>query len=185
MVSELQSHLQGYIDKVEGMDLIRNFNVEENLESYSETNEQEKVREVVLTNKDKQWFWVSVNVVRGLRGHRDDTEALQFQIKQNLKGIKGGNREKICSTCYLLSVDAQEASFISKNVAQLPLCLACGDAVLNKQLFQGLKHRFDCTIFPLEIPEEELMWMSALWSSIPPVPSSEKNNEPVTSNKTR
>ena len=182
-MSELQAHLQIYIDKVEGMDLIQNFNVEDGLESDNETNEN-NVRQVVLTNKDKQWFWVSVKVVKGLRGNRDDTEALQFQIKQNLKGVKGGKREKICSTCYLLSVDAQEASFFSKNVAQLPLCLTSGDAILNKQLFQGLKHRFDCTIFPLEISEEELMWMSALWSNIPPVPLAEKDNEPVT-NKTR
>ena len=181
MVSTLQLHLQGYIDKLDSMELIRNSNVEENYESYNHNSDQDNIR----FDKDKQWFWVSVNVVKGLRGHRDDSEALQFQIKQNLKGVKGGSREKICSTCFLLSVDAKEASFFSKNVSQLPLCLTCGDTVLNKQLFLGLEHRFDCKIFPLEIPEEELMWMSTLWSSIAPTPSAEQSNELAANHKTR
>ena len=177
MVSDLQSHLQGYIDNIDTLEFTRTLNEVETLSDPDEDIENNPTNKKF--DKEKQWFWVSVEIVKGLRGNREDTEALQFQIKQNIKGVKGGCKEKIWSTCLLLSVDAQEASFYSKNVAQLPLCLTCGDVVLNKQLFKGLQHKFDCTIFPLEIPEEELMWMSALWSGIHPLPIGKQSKDLV------
>ena len=105
-----------------------------------------------------------VNIIKGLRGNREDTEALRFQVKQKL----GAKKEKIWASMFLLSVDAKEGMFLSKNVAQLPLCLLSGDSVLCRQLLSGIGDRFDCVTYPVEMPEDELMWMSALWSSLPP-----------------
>ena len=170
MITELQAHLQSYIDKVPTLQSTSIPNEELNIENVNESSN------IAMSNRQKQWFEVNVNVVKGLRGNRDDKEALLIQIKQNSKRLDGVQKEKNCSSIYLLSVDAQEATFYSKNVAQLPLCLTLGDSELNKHIFQGLKHRFDCTIYPLEIPEEELMWMSALWSSIPAELSNEETN---------
>ena len=170
MIPELQAHLQSYIDKVPTLQSASNPYEELNTENVNESSN------IAMNNRQKQWFEVNVNVVKGLRGNRDDKEALLIQIKQNSKRLDGVQKEKNCSSIYLLSVDAQEATFYSKNVAQLPLCLTLGDSELNKHLFQGLKHRFDCTIYPLEIPEEELMWMSALWSSIPAELSNDETN---------
>ena len=179
MVPRLQAHLQSYIDKVPTLHAMTYSNEEVDV-----NNENENINLAVI-NREKQWFSVSVNVVKGLRGNREDKEALLVQVKQTTKGTTGGKKEKICASCYLISVDAQEASFYSKNVAWLPLCLTCGDSELNKQIFQGLMHRFDCTIFPLEIPEEELMWMSALWSSIPANTPTEENNADESNKNTK
>ena len=183
MVSDLELHLQSYIDKVDTAELLRNSTVEDLSDP---DKENQRAQDNLKLDKDKEWFWVSVDVVKGLRGHREDNEALRFQIKQNLKGVKGGNKEKIWSTCFFLSVDAREVSFYSKNVTQLPLCLTSGDSILNRLLLKGIEHRFDCIIHPLEIPEEELMWMSALWSNIAPAAGDQnKRNAKASTNSKR
>ena len=167
MVTELQVHLQSYINKLNSEEVLNALSTRERLidpDSLEEGNIQENLGKdtnpPVMTS-----LTVKVELVKGLRGHREDTEAMRMQIKQTLSK---GKKEKVWSTCFLLSVDAQEATFFSKNVAQLPLCLMSGDNILGRQLLEALQHRFDCVIFPLELPEDELMWMSTLWSSIPP-----------------
>ena len=170
MILNLQDHLQSDIDKVPTLQAMSYSNEDANVDNDNDTFSN------AINNRERQWFEVSVKVVKGLRGNRDDKEALLLQIKQSSNKANGIKKEKICASCYLLSVDAKEASFYSKNVAQLPLCLACGDSELIKHVHEGLRRRFDCTIYPLEIPEEELMWMSALWSSIQAVASNNGNN---------
>ena len=170
---ELQAHLQSDIDKVPTLQVKSYSNEDANDENENSPSN------VNVNDREKSWFEVNVKIVKGLRGNRDDKEALLFQIKETINKPNGVKKEKLCASCYLLSVDAQEATFYSKNVAQLPLCLACGDAELIKHLHEGLRHRFDCTIYPLEIPEDELIWMSALWSSIPALSSNNENNPDV------
>ena len=170
MILKLQDHLQSDIDKVPTLQSMSYSNEDANIDDDNDSLSN------AISNREKQWFEVSVKVVKGLRGNRDDKEALLLQIKQSSNKANGMKKEKICASCYLLSVDAKEASFYSKNVAQLPLCLACGDSELIKHVHEGLRRRFDCTIYPLEIPEEELMWMSALWSSISVKTPNNENN---------
>ena len=178
-MSEIQSHLQGYIDKIDTIQITSKSNPEELI--FNEENDNNK--HFTQFDPEKQWFWVSVEYVKGLRGSREDCDAVQIQVKQNLKGVRGGLKEKVWSTCLLVSVAAKESTFYSKNVVQLPLCLTYGDIILNRMIFLGLQHKFDCTIFPLELPEEELMWMSAMWSSIPPPSSDNKEQTRIESSQ--
>ena len=167
MIAELQVHLQNYIDKLDPDEVFNTLNTRDELadqdgleEENGEENLDKETSPPTMTS-----LRVKVDLVKGLRGHREDTEAMRLQVTQTARKEK---KEKVWSTCVLLSVDAQEATFFSKNVAQLPLCLISGDNILGRQLLEALQHRFDCVIFPLELPEDELMWMSTLWSSIPP-----------------
>merc|ERR1719361_1544387 len=179
LMSEIQSHLQGYIDKIDTIQITSKSNPEELI--FNEENDNDK--HFTQFDPEKQWFWVSVEYVKGLRGSREDCDAVQIQVKQNLKGVRGGLKEKVWSTCLLILVAAKESTFYSKNVVQLPLCLTYGDIILNRMIFLGLQHKFDCTIFPLELPEEELMWMSAMWSSIPPPSSDNKEQTRIESSQ--
>ena len=181
MVAELQVHLQSYIDKLDPDEVFNTLNTRNELadqdgleEENGEKNLDKDTNPTTMTS-----LKVKVDLVKGLRGHREDTEAMRLQVLQTTRKEK----KKVWSTCVLLSVDAQEATFFSKNVAQLPLCLISGDNILGRQLLTALQHRFDCVIFPLELPEDELMWMSTLWSSIPPPILAQNTAAAPTNNK--
>ena len=80
-MSELQSHLQGYIDKIDTIQITSKSNPEELI--FNEENDNNK--HFTQFDPEKQWFWVSVEYVKGLRGSREDCDAVQIQVKQNLK----------------------------------------------------------------------------------------------------
>ena len=94
MILKLQDHLQNDIDKVPTLQAMSYSNEDGNVDNDNDTLNN------AINNRERQWFEVSVKVVKGLRGNRDDKEALLLQIKQSSNKANGMKKEKICATCY-------------------------------------------------------------------------------------
>ena len=71
-------------------------------------------------------FNVSIEVVKGLRGNREDAESLKFSVglttRKELKGRRGKKKKKVAEhvdaekhllTAYLLAVDSSEMTGLS------------------------------------------------------------------------
>jgi len=129
-------------------------------------------------------FNVSIEVVKGLRGNREDAESLKFSVglttrKELKKGRRGKKKKKAAEhvdsekhllTAYLLAVDSAEMTGLSSRLMEttrvLPCCLVNGDPTILSALFKALEKRFDTIIYPMDFLPEHLQWMLAMWSML-------------------
>ena len=98
-------------------------------------------------------FSTQVEKVKGLRGTREDAECLRISIlEKNSKYF-----------IYFLAVHTQEFD-LNSHVTAFPLALVNTTEVLSAQIFQQIEKLFDCKTYKLNLTNEDLKWMSALWA---------------------
>ncbi len=93
----------------------------------------------------------SISIQKGLRGNREDADALKIQAQN--------------STIYFIAINATEFDLKSQNIGNLPLALSTGPDEKVQEVFLKMEQFFDCVINPLQFEPTDLKWMSALWGA--------------------
>lgn len=114
--------------------------------------------EVALNQK----ISVKIQKVTGLRGTTDDPEALQIQLFTE-------RSRQILFTSFLVSVDCVdklELGSHSEELTNLPVMLCCGLKELERIVRDSLGKCFHCVVGDVQIKEEDLKWITAMWSGL-------------------
>jgi len=153
--------------------------LEDYLERRMETSViRDWVRTFRNTHEDTAWK-VKVQVIKGLRGHREDSDALNITVSLTTKIEKKTRKkkknepvdsERLLATVFMVGVDAGELTGLSSRLIDstvvLPCCLSNGDTTVTTALFEALEKRFDTQIQPIEFLPRHLQWMLAMWSML-------------------
>ena len=100
----------------------------------------------------------NVEIIKGLRGNREDSNALKISCSKKEKNVE------IC-TLYLIAVHSREVN-LKSSVTVLPICISNGLESLIQKVLLVLEREFDCVICPLRLEQIDLKWMCALWSGV-------------------
>ena len=107
------------------------------------------------THEDSQWQ-VKTEVVKGLRGHREDSDAVKISVSlTTLKEKRAKRKKKVVTdhveserhllTAFLIGVDSGEMTGLSANLVEstvvLPCCLVNGDTTVTTALLKALEKR--------------------------------------------
>ena len=138
-------------------------------------------------------FVVKIDVLKGLRGHREDSYSLKITVTLPIvKVFKKGDvsEDKVLVRAYFIAVDTLETDFAGAKI--LPCCLWTGDSTLASVLFESMEKRLDCVIGPMPFNPNCLQWMLAMWATLPAeanekesrdesnqLPEDENVNEPI------
>ena len=108
-------------------------------------------------------YTVSMEVVKGLKGTRTDTDALRITVSTSMF-----EEVKVIFVGVLCGIEAAELQLKSVDVANLPVLLTAGNLDTRERVIYGLEQCYDCHISPLFLPDEELRWMAAMWAGLRP-----------------
>ena len=108
-------------------------------------------------------YTVSMEVVKGLKGTRTDTDALRITVSTSMF-----EEVKVIFVGVLCGIEAAELQLKSGDVANLPVLLTAGNLDTRERVIYGLEQCYDCHISPLFLPDEELRWMAAMWAGLRP-----------------
>ena len=119
-------------------------------------------------------YTVSMEVVKGLKGTRTDTDALRITVSTSMF-----EEVKVIFVGVLCGIEAAELQLKSVDVANLPVLLTAGNLDTRERVIYGLEQCYDCHISPLFLPDEELRWMAAMWAGLRPqeVPEADSDRE--------
>lgn len=120
-----------------------------------------------------QSITVQVDKVHGLRGTTEDPEAVQIQV------FAQRSRQALF-TAFLLSVDcvtSVELGSHSEQITELPVMLCFGLKELEKVVRDSLGKCFNCVVSDVQIKEEDLKWITAMWSRLSSIEEEETEAE--------
>lgn len=105
------------------------------------------------THEDTHWQ-VKTEVVKGLRGHREDSDALKISVSLTTLIEKRAKRkkkpeqvesERQLLTAFLVGIDSGELTGLSSSLLEstvvLPCCLVNGDTTVTASLLKALEKR--------------------------------------------
>ena len=117
-------------------------------------------------------YTVSMEVVKGLKGTRTDTDALRITVSTSMF-----EEVKRIFVGVLCGIEAAELQLKSVDVANLPVLLTAGNLDTRERVIYGLEQCYDCHISPLFLPDEELRWMAAMWAGLRPQEAAEADSD--------
>ena len=106
------------------------------------------------THEDSHWQ-VKTEVIKGLRGNREDSDALKISVslttlkekkaKRKKKAVEPVESERHLLTAFLVGVDSGEFTGLSSSLLDstvvLPCCLVNGDTTVTTSLLKALEKR--------------------------------------------
>jgi len=104
---------------------------------------------------------VVMSPLRGLRGSRNDKEALKIEVNSVL-----GTGRRLLFIGVLCGVETVELQVSSTAGTALPVLLTSGNLDLTDRVIHGLTKCFDCVVSPLLFSDYEMKWIAALWTGL-------------------
>lgn len=116
---------------------------------------------------------VELSQVKGLRGSRNDRDAIKITVTSNC-----GEESREVFVGVLCAIEAAELQIKSKKATSLPVFLTRGSVDVTDRVIFGLEKCFDCVVAPLVLPDSELSWMSAMWAGLEVKAASDHTDPP-------
>jgi len=115
-----------------------------------------------MDNSDRDdAFKVKMSPLQGLRGSRNDRDALKIEVTSaHNKG------RRVLFIGILCGVETVELQISSTDSTVLPVLLTSGNLDLTERVIHGLSKCFDTVISPLLFSDYELQWVAALWTGL-------------------
>jgi len=104
---------------------------------------------------------VCITPLRGLRGSRNDKDALKIEVFSVL-----GEKKRSIFTGILCGVEVATLQITGNNATCLPVLLTHGSVDLTERVIYGLSKCFECVISHLLFPKYELLYATALWTAL-------------------